>query len=318
MQGFNKYYPPEYDGKKTANQLAGKNHPLGNRASKIKQGILTVRFEAPFDISCSKCERNIAQGVRFNAAKKKVGNYYTTPIWSFLVKCPSCSNPIDIRTDPQATSYTVETGGKRRFEPTEQLEQHKSKPSSGPDLFADVEHDRATKTIEQANNEEIQRIFHSNERQWKDPFSQSQKLRETFRQESKVIKSKEDKKEEIVQRTGFQLPLLEQTEEDATAASEIVYGNDPEEGAADALKKRLHSKAFENRAVSSVDRAYKQKALSKIAVLVDEKDDAFASTLKKRKQQTNFIKHRSKPSLQGPMENTSLSMIADYSSDESE
>lgn len=40
-------------------------------------------------------------GVRYNAEKKKVGNYYTTPIYRFRMKCHLCDNHFEIETDPK-------------------------------------------------------------------------------------------------------------------------------------------------------------------------------------------------------------------------
>lgn len=45
MQGFNKYYPPDYDSRETStlNSYRGV-HALGVRAKDIDKGILVVRF----------------------------------------------------------------------------------------------------------------------------------------------------------------------------------------------------------------------------------------------------------------------------------
>mmetsp|Transcript_39841 Transcript_39841/g.158439 ORF Transcript_39841/g.158439 Transcript_39841/m.158439 type:complete len:175 (-) Transcript_39841:1673-2197(-) len=103
----NKYYPPEYfdeylekGGKGGINTFRGE-HPLRERAKKLKDGILRVRFEMPFNIWCNGCENHIGKGVRYNADKSKVGNYHSTPIYSFRMKCHLCDNYIEIRTDPQ-------------------------------------------------------------------------------------------------------------------------------------------------------------------------------------------------------------------------
>lgn len=40
-------------------------------------------------------------GVRYNAEKKRVGNYYTTPIYRFRMKCHLCDNHFEIETDPK-------------------------------------------------------------------------------------------------------------------------------------------------------------------------------------------------------------------------
>lgn len=51
MQGFNKYYPPDFDPEKhkSLNSYQGK-HALGDRARKLDQGVLITRFELPFNI----------------------------------------------------------------------------------------------------------------------------------------------------------------------------------------------------------------------------------------------------------------------------
>ena len=96
-----RYRPADQDpAKESFNSRAGR-HPLGHRARKLDQGILVVRFELPFNIWCDACHNHIGQGVRYNAEKKQVGSYYTTPIWSFRCKCHLCQNWFEIRTDPQ-------------------------------------------------------------------------------------------------------------------------------------------------------------------------------------------------------------------------
>ncbi|PKU62417.1 coiled-coil domain-containing protein 130 homolog [Dendrobium catenatum] len=76
----NFYYPPEWSPKKgSLNKFHGQ-HALRERARKIDQGILIIRFEMPFNIWCGGCNSMIAKGVRFNAEKKQVGNYYSTKV----------------------------------------------------------------------------------------------------------------------------------------------------------------------------------------------------------------------------------------------
>ena len=92
----------------------GSNGSLGKRANKMKtHGVLTIRFEMPFNVRCGACEHMIAKGVRFNAEKRKVGNYYSTPIWSFTMRSPCCSHEIVIQTDPAKTEYVVTKGAER-------------------------------------------------------------------------------------------------------------------------------------------------------------------------------------------------------------
>ena len=86
-KGQNKYYPPDYDPKKGGlNKFLG-THALRERARKLHLGILIIRFEMPYNIWCEGCGNHIGMGVRYNAEKKKVGMYYTTPIYQFRMKC---------------------------------------------------------------------------------------------------------------------------------------------------------------------------------------------------------------------------------------
>lgn len=50
----------------------------------------------------------IMKGVRYNAEKKKIGNYYSTPILQFRMRCHLCSNWIEIHTDPKVRSLRLD------------------------------------------------------------------------------------------------------------------------------------------------------------------------------------------------------------------
>lgn len=52
-------------------------------------------------------------GVRYNAEKKKIGNYYSTPIYSFRCKCHLCDGWFEIHTDPQVRPATTMRLGAR-------------------------------------------------------------------------------------------------------------------------------------------------------------------------------------------------------------
>lgn len=55
----------------------------------------------PFNVWCLGCNNHIGMGVRYNAEKKKIGMYYTTPLYEFRMKCHLCDNYFTIRTDPK-------------------------------------------------------------------------------------------------------------------------------------------------------------------------------------------------------------------------
>ena len=89
-------------------------HPLRERAKKLDQGILVIRFEMPFNVWCNGCGHLIGKGVRFNAEKKQIGSYFSTKIWSFSMTAPCCSEHIEVQTDPKNHEYIVVAGAKRK------------------------------------------------------------------------------------------------------------------------------------------------------------------------------------------------------------
>ena len=132
----NFYHPPDWDPRKESRAAhdvrrtggpAWKAHPLRERAKKLDEGILVIRFEMPFDVRCSGCGCRIGKGVRFDAEKKAVGKYLSTKIWSFRMLCKAeqegnaqCDqkrNPhwIEVRTDPKNSEYVVTEGAQPLF-----------------------------------------------------------------------------------------------------------------------------------------------------------------------------------------------------------
>ncbi|GAA5965793.1 hypothetical protein JCM8115_003002 [Rhodotorula mucilaginosa] len=211
MQGFNKYYPPDYepDKHKSLNSYHGK-HALGKRAHKVDQGILVVRFELPFNIWCDHCKAHIGQGVRYNAEKQKVGNYYSTPIWAFRFKCHLCSGRIEIRTDPQNTAYVVTEGAKQKneqWDPAENgqmvIDNSVSNNEAPPDPFASLEKDVTQKARALSESERLTALFEKNDSHWSDPYTASYALRASFREKKRVRLESEAKAEEVKSRFGL-------------------------------------------------------------------------------------------------------------------
>lgn len=94
-------------------QFQGSHGALGDRARKLHEGILIIRFEMPFNVWCSNCRHLIGKGVRFNAEKKQIGMYLSTKIWSFSFKTPCCQSRIEIHTDPKNAEYVIVKGAQR-------------------------------------------------------------------------------------------------------------------------------------------------------------------------------------------------------------
>ncbi|KZS92371.1 DUF572-domain-containing protein [Sistotremastrum niveocremeum HHB9708] len=194
MQGFNKYYPPDYDPDKhtSLNSYRG-THALGDRARKLDQGILITRFELPFNIWCLGCNNHIGMGVRYNAEKRKIGNYYSTPMYAFRCKCHLCDNWFEIRTDPKNTRYVVEYGARQKMEDWNPEENggyaiHDPEASQQPvDPLAAIE--KTTEAIKHANTvgaPRLEELYDLSEHYNADPYELSQKVRRRFREEKKV------------------------------------------------------------------------------------------------------------------------------------
>ncbi|KAF7424342.1 hypothetical protein PC9H_009649 [Pleurotus ostreatus] len=230
MQGFNKYYPPDYDGEKhkSLNSYRGK-HALGDRARKIDQGILITRFELPFNIWCGTCNNHIGMGVRYNAEKKKIGNYYSTPIYSFRCKCHLCDGWFEIQTDPKNTQYVVTSGARRKEEDWNPEENggyavHDTEGSAAPvDPLAVLEKTTdAQKNLTQVQIPRLEGLQNVSEQYNSDPYTLSRKVRKRFREVKKAALEKEAADDSLKGRYGLPetLKLLDEAEDDAIHAKE--------------------------------------------------------------------------------------------------
>ncbi|KAG6873247.1 hypothetical protein C0995_001267 [Termitomyces sp. Mi166 len=221
MQGFNKYYPPDYDPSYgSLNSYRGK-HALGDRARKLDQGIIITRFELPFNIWCGTCNNHIGMGVRYNAEKKKIGNYHSTPIYSFRCKCHLCDGWFEIQTDPKNTRYVVVSGARQKNEDWNPEENggfavHDTEGTAGPvDPLAALEkttdaQNRLTK-VEAPRLESLQAL---SEHYNADPYTLSSKIRKRFREVKKVEQQKQKADDHLKNRYGLpaSLSLLEEDE----------------------------------------------------------------------------------------------------------
>ncbi|KAM5173033.1 putative splicing factor YJU2B [Mantella aurantiaca] len=229
-KGTNKYYPPDFDPAKHGSLNRYRNsHPLRERARKLSQGILIIRFEMPYNIWCDGCKKHIGMGVRYNAEKKKVGNYYTTPIYRFRMKCHLCVNYIEMQTDPASCDYVIVSGAQRKEErwdmsDNEQIltTEHEEKQKLETDSMYRLEHGVADK---EKLKKAIPSLYELQEAQdaWKDDFAINSLLRNKFREEKKQIGEEEQKDQALLKKTSLDLKLLPETEEDKRMASLLKY-----------------------------------------------------------------------------------------------
>ncbi|KAL1847027.1 Protein saf4 [Paecilomyces lecythidis] len=235
-----RYVPPDQEGLTTGNKLAGK-HALGARARHLRTtGALVVRFEMPFAVWCTTCqpEAIIGQGVRFNAEKKKVGNYYSTPIYSFRMKHTACGGWIEIRTDPKNTAYVVTEGGRKRDTGEDKFtgEPGEIRIRLGGEKGAEQEEDSFAKLEGKVEDKrramtESSRILELQKRQardWEDPYEKSRKLRRTFRTERKELQKAEGVREALKDKMSLGIEIVDETEEDRMRAGMVDFGAIPD------------------------------------------------------------------------------------------
>ncbi|KAI5629917.1 coiled-coil domain-containing protein 130-like, partial [Silurus asotus] len=229
-KGVNKYYPPDFDPAKHRSINGYWNtHPLRERARKLSQGILIIRFEMPYNIWCDGCKNHIGMGVRYNAEKKKVGNYYTTPIYRFRMKCHLCVNYIEMQTDPATCDYVIVSGASRKEErwnmaeneqilTTERMEKEKLET----DAMYKLDHGGKDKEKLRAAIPSLSEL-QDHQAGWKDDFEINSALRRKFRVEKKVMREEEEKDNATRKRLGLSIPLVPEKEEDKRLASLLTF-----------------------------------------------------------------------------------------------
>jgi coiled-coil domain-containing protein 130 len=222
----NFYYPKNWDPSKGSLNKFHKSHPLGSRAKKIKEGILTIRFEVPFHVRCTKCQNMIGKGVRFNAEKKAVGKFHSTKIWEFQMNCHLCGNKIIVRTDPENTDYKFVEGANKILSTenatdVEFIRDAEEVRKIREDPFARLENEVKDQAKGEEEKPRIQEIIEIQEK-WKDDYDINFNLRKKFRQEKKKLEKS------VMARSvekNFALPLAEPQKSDRIVAKSKQFKN---------------------------------------------------------------------------------------------
>ncbi|KAL8277203.1 hypothetical protein RQP46_010376 [Phenoliferia psychrophenolica] len=226
MQGFNKYYPPDWVPESGSLNAYNGKHALGDRARKLDKGILIVRFELPYNIWCDNCKNHIGQGVRYNAEKSKVGMYYTTPILNFRCKCHLCQHWFEIRTDPANTRYVVHSGARQQnseWDPAENggvVLDTPTDPDNPPDAFEALERTETKKVRALSAAGQLHALEELQSARWSDPYAASKALRSSFRKEKTIRVASEGRAEGV--RTKYALGDRITKEDLRTPAREVV------------------------------------------------------------------------------------------------
>jgi coiled-coil domain-containing protein 130 len=166
-------------------------------------------------------------GVRYNAEKKKIGMYYSTPIFSFRCKCHLCSGWFEVQTDPQNTRYVVISGARRKEEDWDPAENggfgvidtdskiEPVDPLAALEKTTDAQ-THATK-VQAPRLEQLEDLSaHYNE----DPYAHSQRMRKRFRAEKKVEQTRAEADKSLKEKYGLPAELALERADDPGAAAE--------------------------------------------------------------------------------------------------
>jgi len=145
----------------------------------------------------------------YNAEKKKVGMYHTTPIYSFRCKCHLCGSWFEIRTDPKNTRYVVESGARQKYEEWDEEENggivlNRKEDGESSDAFAQVEKKTRDKITALETKDRLEELMEFSDARNSDPFALSQRLRKTFRKEKAELITKSRGDDQL--RSKYSLP----------------------------------------------------------------------------------------------------------------
>lgn len=243
----------------------------------------------PFAIWCSHCPKPtiIGQGVRFNAEKKKVGNYHSTPIFGFRMRHNVCGGWIEIRTDPKNTAYVVVEGAKKRDtgedvvkEGDYVIQSAEEKEKMQNDAFAALEGRVEEKKQVFTDKSRIEGLYRGKERDWDDPYLASKRLRKTFRVERKVREQEGERTEALKERMSLGLDLLAETEEDRKRAGFVDFGfADREDAITKARSKPLFGKVLPARIPGAQGQASKNTKNTGIPDIVNKQKESLQMEL---------------------------------------
>ncbi|NWY08352.1 CC130 protein, partial [Nothoprocta ornata] len=171
----------------------------------------------------------LSAGVRYNAEKKKVGTYYTTPIYRFRMKCHLCVNYIEMQTDPAGCDYVIVSGARRKEERWDMEDNAQVLPTASEakerletDAMFRLEHGVADRAVLRRAAPTLAGLREA-QSAWKDDFALNSLLRRRFREEKKTLREEEEEAAALQAKAGLSIPLVPEAEEDRRLAALLKY-----------------------------------------------------------------------------------------------
>jgi coiled-coil domain-containing protein 130 len=254
--------PASLDPSLSSDRIGGFNKQNDQRP-RAPDGSIVVRFEMPFKIWCSGCspESVIDQGSRFNATKKQIGKFFTTPRYEFKMKHADCGKTITIQTDPMGQTYQVIDGGRRADWEFKSLEE-------GGDVgeALDLENPKDGFAIQEAaqyqeqksnpvvSDKRINELLKANQK-YDNPYALNAQARKRFRDGRWQRTKAQEEAEALGKKFALPFEVLAVTQEDKDQAGETVFGQrDAEKVSALEERKANARSIFDKRPVKTLVR----------------------------------------------------------------
>merc|ERR1712129_601405 len=193
-----------------------------------------------------------------------VGNYFSTKIWEFVMKCHLCGGIIKIRTDPKGCDYLITEGGKRRCMEysTESMQVHNIQSDAHREKLASdpiyrLQHEEQDKKNKMANALRLQSLHQLQQRERND-YDNNCKLRKVFR----TKKKRKLKLQKHAENKGLAIELLEFTKEDRLRAKAVKFKKEKGNVSAKKKMKKKRSKLENESIFASEEKKRKKRKLS--------------------------------------------------------
>ncbi|CAE7939894.1 CCDC130 [Symbiodinium necroappetens] len=260
----------------------GFEHHFGKERTKnLSKGVLLIRFEMPFTVQCSRCGLYIRQGTRYNADKKKVGMYFSTPLYEFSMHCGNivspersangrahCNQRLVIRTDPKNDDYELAEGLRRKIEAWDSKDSE-TLELVDPETRRQMEADpmfRVEKTTRDMQKERNDKARLSDLQDLQDEREDSYGWNSVLRKAHRLRRKEEERQEEVERLAGkpnFGVPLAPTSDEDCLQAKSVEYRTDHDKIEVSARRSSLMAKPV-------LEQGFHKKAL-RVATLVGKR-----------------------------------------------
>ena len=270
------YFPPEYLDNEV-NKKMGLSKYQGSKGANQYQQRGVIRFELPFDAWCLKCERHMSKGLRFNAKKDKCGNYFSTVIFSFTTKCPSCDNRIVIKTDPKNNTYDYAEGIRKHeqdFEPEFgdgiiESTSTETKKKLEEDPIYKLQHDKEDKERALSAKNRITNLIELSDLVNRSDYDHNSALRQFNRNQRKRNKELTEEGAQF----GLSIPLVEPTADDSIAAKRAKFRSTAGSNSGFAISHRLKQVDIKTQSIfKDESKSRKSNAVTSSAFRQSEKE----------------------------------------------